>query len=922
MQKNVAFQFHADEAVQAIKDEQLSNHIVRQKARNAEAIRQNYPELYQKLMGYTLRKYSVFVNRNDERNILNFNDATTVYGLNARQQQLQHAQFFYDNRSRFWVARDKQAQPQTSNTLVILGVGLGDWLLPLLQQSNVKQLVLCEPEQDILFSSFITTDWVAILDYCAAHSIQLYLQVGEQCNNFKADISELLSATNESGFYLYRHLHYAQLDRFYQQLVVDKLSLAEAESTPDAFDHVMDQVPLFSLWREQVIDTKQPTADNTRFKKNLRALKRRYQDVYEQIKDYQPKQWELVRTQCGGVNLFHKQRHAFWYNESAQKDESVYLDQFEKNPSNVKPVMGSNGGMLSEYIHYQYVQKFVALRKSLGFKHMTLPDKLPSLMIFCPTLGLGVQSILKKRDVQSGFWVEPNIDFFYWSLHVMDWASVLDKVEDDESYLFLHIGDDGENLVDDLMERVNSTTGNYAINTYYYIPFLSANVRRSVAKLIESLTTLLSLSENFDHALFGISHTRKNLKNGVRILTQQERDECLPNGINVPLFIVGNGPSLDNDIEIIKQVRDKVLVMSCGTTLKALWANGIQPDFHAEVEQHKNSFNILRSLNDPEYLKGISFVGGSWAYPGTPKLFKTALTTLKDGEGTTQAIRKSVTSHQFITMKRSFPTVANLAIGFAAEMRFNDIYLFGLDLGFIDVNQHHSKHSIFYNNQSGGNLYEVKDQGWQISLVKGNFRPVVRTKFDFNLSLKMLEKTIATMTADIYNCSDGALIQGTTPLRSDLLLITSTADQATAARQTIEECVYADGNQATILEQIEANLDVEQIVRDIDEFIAILDQPFDSEAAVNKAFIMQKQLLIDKYHEGHQFFYSLMIATMSYVHAILTHFLYYGEDWDERKNGFEQAKDIALSMFRECRDDFAANPMRIDDTDWELIKKL
>lgn len=922
MQKNIAFQSHPDDATQSKKDKKLSAYILKRKTKNAAALRRNYPDLYERFFDYKLKKYSVFINRSDEVNILNFSDATTLYGLNAGQQQLEHADYFLENKSDFLVSRYEDVLKQDSGITVAFGLGLGSWLLPLLQKSDFRHVVICEPEEDMLFSSLITVDWVAILDYCAEQGIQLYLQIGEQCNHFKEDIDGLLDATGEQAFYLYRHLSYSFLDVFYKQLIVDKTVFSAVEKSPEAYSDVIDQVPMFSLWKEQVTDENNALVGNKRFKENLKALKKLYGDLCEKIKGYKPKKWELVNTSCGSVNLYHTERQAFWYNESAEKDEQAYLEQFVNNPGNIKPALGSSGGILKDYIHYQFVRKFVALRQKLGFKNMVLPQKIPALMAFCPTLGLGAEKLLKERIVRAAFWVEPNIDFFYWSLHIMDWAQVLKKQKEDRGFLFLHIGDDGESLDTDLMSRVHSTAGNYATNGYYYTPLLSSNVKTSVRRVLEDTKRLLSLSDNYENALFGLSHLRKNLKNGVRILTEEKRKNGLGDGLNVPLFIVGNGPSLDNDIEAIRQVRDQVLVMSCGTTLKALWSNGIQPDFHAEVEQHKNSYNIISALNDPDYLKGITFVGSSWVYPHTPELFRLALTTLKEGEGTTQAVKESVTKHNFVTMKRGFPTVANLAIGFANEMKFKEVYLFGMDLGFVDVNQHHSKSSIFYNNKSGGELYAVQEQGWEISLVKGNFRPAIRTKFDFKLSLRMLEKTIQQMSAEVYNCSDGAKIEGTIPLSSDLLLISSSTEEAKKGRKLIEECAYGDGDQEEILTEIEAHFDANAIIADTNELIELLDKSFTSEEEVNEALMRQEQLLVDKYHHGHYFFYSLMISTVSYLHSVLTHFLYYGETWEEREEGFVKAQKLALSMLRTCRDDFAADPMRIDNTDWELIKRL
>ena len=251
MQKNIAFQFHSDESTQAGKDNKLSQHIIKQKARNVEALRRSYPELHRRFAGYTLKKYSVFINRIDELNILNFSDATTLYGLNAKQQQLEHAQFFLDHQSDFLVHKEQQRVQSESSVLVTLGLGLGDWVLPLLQQTTCKHVVICEPEQDILFSSFITVDWVAILDYCEANGIQLYLQVGDECESFKDDIADLLNATDESAFYVYRHLNYQFFDAFYHQMIINKIPFSNVKAQPDSYTNDVDQVPLFSLWKSQ-----------------------------------------------------------------------------------------------------------------------------------------------------------------------------------------------------------------------------------------------------------------------------------------------------------------------------------------------------------------------------------------------------------------------------------------------------------------------------------------------------------------------------------------------------------------------------------------------------------------------------------------------------------------------------------------------
>src|SRR5690606_10036454 len=71
----------------------------------------------------------------------------------------------------------------------------------------------------------------------------------------------------------------------------------------------------------------------------------------------------------------------------------------------------------------------------------------------------------------------------------------------------------------------------------------------------------------------------------------------------LPVFIVGNGPSLDQCFDYLHQYKDQVVIISCGTALKALHKHGIKPDFHAELEQNRATYEWVSQVDDPEYLK-------------------------------------------------------------------------------------------------------------------------------------------------------------------------------------------------------------------------------------------------------------------------------------------------------------------------------
>lgn len=930
MYKNIVAQTCDTEQEQERNDEVLSKLILEKSAKNYKAFEKYIPSLSKLVKNHSFSEKSLFLNKKKNINILNFKNGSTVYGIDSKEQQAQHFHHFFTNRERYAVTVSvnsaRTAQQLQKSAYICFGLGLGEWL-PRLINSNPSHIIIYEPDLDIVKASALTIDWASVLERCDEENIKLYLQFGEDASNIRQDTFALFSAESITHFYLYRHLCYDDFDWVWSKLIREEMSLDELPQVPvKPFDSAIEQVPLFSLWPEQVagkIISSTNIEDVSNRKHNLKALEEFYPDLYSQIISYEPKHWVLFKNSDGTHNLLNVRRQAFWYDYSAEDDEAIYASYFEKKPGVVNPVLGGSGGILKDYIHFRYVEKFKELKNSLTSDKRVLPNKIPALMCFSPCLGFGVSELLKKRETQAIFWVEPNVEFFYWSLSVLNWNEILKNAFEENNSVFLHVGSDGQDLTDELSERINSSAGSYIINSYYYTPFLLKKTQVSIRKLLEEMVTVLGLTESYDHARLAISHIYKNLNSGVKVLSKKDKLEALPNGIDTPVFIVGNGPSLDSDIEKIKEVRDEVIVISCGTTLKALWANGIQPDFHAEVEQHKNFYNIVNSLNDPDYLKGITLLGGAWIYPEASKLFKNVLTLFKEGEGATQALLRYCQDLEVEKVINSFPTVANFAVSFCCQIGFRNIYLFGIDLGFIDIEAHHSKSSIFYNNRSGGALYSPKEQGWHAFPVKGNFQRIVLSKFDFHMSAKILEKTIKRFPeVDFYNCSNGIKIEGTYPLHSDMLLINSSSNEKNIIIKAIEEDVFKGRIESRILDVYNKHFDADKIVESIDKLIEILEVKALSEKQVSNILLEQKQYLTDEYFKGNEFFYSLFIATVSYIHSILVHFLYYGESWEEREKVFSKAQAISIEYLRECRDDFAKDPMRIDDTDWELIKKL
>jgi hypothetical protein len=99
---------------------------------------------------------------------------------------------------------------------------------------------------------------------------------------------------------------------------------------------------------------------------------------------------------------------------------------------------------------------------------------------------------------------------------------------------------------------------------------------------------------------------------------------------NIPAIICGAGPSLDQSIPYLKELKDKAVIFAGGTAMNALNAKGLQPHFGAGIDPHIDQyFRILantayevpyfyRNRIHPQALKGIHgeklFVSGAGGY--------------------------------------------------------------------------------------------------------------------------------------------------------------------------------------------------------------------------------------------------------------------------------------------------------------------
>jgi hypothetical protein len=148
------------------------------------------------------------------------------------------------------------------------------------------------------------------------------------------------------------------------------------------------------------------------------------------------------------------------------------------------------------------------------------------------------------------------------------------------------------------------------------------------------------------------------------------------------------------------------------------------------------------------------------------KLFKNAYILPKPKDAGMDFLYEFLDTDTFPPVYSCNPTVTNAATAAAIYMGFKELYLFGVDYGYIDEERHHSQGSLYY--QKGSHVEQKRMSGDM--QVAGNFVDVVFTKHHLDNSRASLEILLEQRPEiTCYNCSNGAKIQLTQSIRCENL---------------------------------------------------------------------------------------------------------------------------------------------------------
>ena len=509
--------------------------------------------------------------------------------------------------------------------------------------------------------------------------------------------------------------------------------------------------------------------------RNFKAFTRyAHPGASQRLRDHKPVS-KLVRNEDGDWDI--EFRGELLYGKGGRAKAEAMAEQYRTNTGprfKLSPMSSSNLDRASGDYLFHLMKR--ATDEGVTFQEQPTSGEGYHLISFGLGLGYHLPNLIEMTKCECLTIVETNTDFLYHSMAVMEWTPLLER---NVGWPFLALITDSQTIAEGVrahcrMNNPTSVDGGLVVAAYHNDVMAQAirELLRDAAMIMMGLGFLVDEAE-----MARASYLNLCQGDDYRLFKKREIRA------NVPAFIIGSGPSIDQDIEILKELQGQAVIFACGTSARILLANGIQPDFMLLLENGEVPYGAMEKVAKQYDVGDAVMIASNTVSQRIKTICKETVFFFRPALCPFPVFCPG----QDYTFSNPGPTVVNTGVGAALALGFRELYLFGVDLGSRDQNRHHSSHSAYV--QKAG---ESKDEVLPFDAVfdhpaVGNFGGVVFTETIMEWTRDVLAKSAGEYSrqAVIYNCSDGARIEHTIAKASEAIELQSSPEAKRKILETI-----------------------------------------------------------------------------------------------------------------------------------------
>ncbi|WP_419771213.1 MAG: 6-hydroxymethylpterin diphosphokinase MptE-like protein [Candidatus Marinarcus sp.] len=436
----------------------------------------------------------------------------------------------------------------------------------------------------------------------------------------------------------------------------------------------------------------------------------------------------------GSFSLFERELYKISDIETLEFDKSTIT---ENNESFIKV--------------YCDLQKYVQILK----EDVNKPKKLKEIskFIFIGTLlGRHIPLIAKKIKAKTYFVHEPNLEIFRLSLFVVDYTILIDNAS-----VRFSIMDDAAIFEKKIMNYLYLNNWENHIIKFYTTDY---NIQESFEQVLNGIAIAKPTAFNYNMILYNVIRNLILRVNHYKFI-KFPLNKMLPLFSSKPILYLCAGPSLEENIQWVKQHQKKFILVTIGATYKKLLNQEIVPDIIVTLDGSYKALNKLQfDLESTQKIQDVIILAS-------------AMTEQKILDRFNQ--EKLFLYETMISLNDDTPlsghSVGEFGYKLLLEFGAKELYLLGTDLALHqkEGSSHSSDSSSHAKKFDLNNIKSSAEKGTfslsdDLVRVKGNFEDKVLTTRLLNNSLVYYNNIEKENFQHIYNlCTHGAFIKGTQP---------------------------------------------------------------------------------------------------------------------------------------------------------------
>lgn len=509
-----------------------------------------------------------------------------------------------------------------------------------------------------------------------------------------------------------------------------------------------------------------------KLKKNLKYFKDHHPKTYSFLES-QTEHYSILTYQDGEVDNLLIDEIPF-YGTSAQQYSDNQMVDFWRKPERIifDNVMTYNPTPVSKGMMEIIAHDFLDKTKKLNRSNEPITD-CGFCFVFGLGLGLFLPEMIEKKVARNIIISEPVAEFFYQSLHVLDWEKVYKDADKNGISLILSFYQHPTETVEFLESTIRRIGNTFLDGSSFFMHYPSWENIEAYNLFRDRVKIYYQSTGFFEDELVMLRNAYLNMTHcDFRFI---KRKPYLHQ--DYPVFIIASGPSLEFDLENIKKIRDQIIIVSSGTTISLLLKNGIRPDFHAELENGMATLDFLSIVKEKHGFEGITLLASTSVFDGVADLFEETYFFHRSGSSSAIIFDNNIGEIPEIS-----PMAANAATSAIASLGFRNIYFAGVDCGKYEGASHHAKGTIY--DDLGIDLDSHLAARFT-RIVPGNFGGKVSTTTHLDMSRRNLIGIIRRLQLNAFNCSHGARIDGAKPISSASLKLKSQPDKQNHLKQSL-----------------------------------------------------------------------------------------------------------------------------------------